>query len=89
MYHVLVLQGHDPFSVWSLPKPHAIALLPPETSLGQTLRAFYRAVHIYYPSERSAEEGLEVITTGVAFLHTVKAWWHECDRESSSDNQRG
>jgi hypothetical protein len=89
VYQVLILQGHDPFSVWSLPKPQAIALLPPETSLGQTLRAFYRAVYIYYPTEESAEEGLQVITTGVTFLHTVKSWWHEHDRESSSDSQRG
>jgi hypothetical protein len=87
VYQVLVLQGHDPFSIWSLPKPQAIALLPPETFLGQTLRAFYRAVQIYYPSEESAEEGLAVITTGVTFLHTVKSWWHEYDCERSSDNQ--
>jgi hypothetical protein len=51
VYQVLVLQGHDPFSMWRLPKPHAMDLLPPDTSLGQTLRAFDRAVHIYYPSE--------------------------------------
>jgi len=87
VYQVLVLQGHDPYSVWSLPKTQAIALLSPETSLGQTLRAFSRALHIYYPSEESAEEGLAVITTGVTFLHAVQSWWHEYDRESSSESQ--
>ena len=87
VYQVLVLQGHDPFSVWSLPKPQAIALLPPETSLGQTLRAFNRAVHIYYPFEESVEEGLALITTGVTFLQTVQSWWQEYNRESKSDTQ--
>jgi len=77
VYQVLVLQGYDPFFVWSLPKLEAIALLPPETALGQTLRTFYQAVYTYYPCEESAEEGLAVILTGVTFLQTVKAWWHE------------
>jgi hypothetical protein len=87
MYQALVLQGHDPFSVWNLPKPQAIALFPPETSLGQTLRAFERAVHSYYPSEESTEEGLAVITTGVTFLRAVQSWWQEYDPGSSSDHQ--
>src|SRR5712692_4760168 len=86
-YQVLILQGHEPFSVWNLPKPQAIALLSPETSLGQTLRAFERAVRIYYPFEASEEEGLAVITTGATFLQAVQSWWQEHDRESVSDHQ--
>jgi len=86
-YHVLILQGHDPFSVWNLPKPQAIALFSPETSLGQTLRAFERAVRISSPFEASEEEGLAVITMGVAFLQAVQAWWQEQDRESESIHQ--
>ncbi len=77
VYQVLVLQGHDPFFVWSLPKLQAIALLPPETALSQTLGAFYQAVNTYYPREASAEEGLAVILTGVTFLQAVKSWWYE------------
>lgn len=75
LYQVLVLQGHDPFTVWSLPKPHAIELLPPDTPLGQTIRAFYEAVQTYYPYEQLQVEELAVIETGIAFLHNVKAWW--------------
>lgn len=89
MYQVLILQGHDPFSIWGLPKPQAMDLLPPETALGQTLRAFDQAVRSYYPSEGSAEAGLAVITAGVTFLHTVKSWWHEYDRESSPAGRAG
>ncbi len=77
VYQVLILQGHDPFIVWSLPKPQAIALFPPDTSLGQTIRAFYQAVQTYYPYEELLTEGLTVIETGVSFLQTVKAWWNE------------
>jgi hypothetical protein len=88
VYQVLVLQGHDPFSIWSLSKAQAIALLPPETPLGQTSRAFYQAVQTYYPSEEVVGEGLAVIITGVAFLHTVQSWWqaHKYDGESLSHN---
>lgn len=89
IYQVLVLQGHDPYSIWNLPKPQAMTLFPPNTALGQTLRAFYQAVQAYYPSEESVEKGLAVITAGVTFLQAVKAWWqeHEHGHESLSDNQ--
>lgn len=87
VYQVLVLQGHDPFSVWSLPKSQAIALFPPQTSVGQTLRAFERAVHSYNPSEESTEEGLSVITTGVTFLHAVQSWWQEYESENYPSHQ--
>jgi hypothetical protein len=77
---VLILQGHDPFTIWSLPKPQAIALLPLDSldsSLGQTIRAFYQAVQVYYPFEELDTEGLAVIETGVRFLQAVKSWWLE------------
>lgn len=77
VYQVLILQGHDPFTIWSLPKPQAIALLPPDTPLGQTIRAFYQAAQTYYPYEELLVEGLTVIETGVSFLQTVKAWWNQ------------
>jgi hypothetical protein len=28
LYQLLILQGHDPFAVWRLPKPQALTLLP-------------------------------------------------------------
>lgn len=87
MYQALDSQGYDPFSVWNLPRPQAIALFSPETSLGQTLRAFYQAVQVYYPLEKPVEEELAVITAGVTFLHAVQLWWQECDRKSFSDHQ--
>ncbi len=77
VYQMLILQGHDPFSIWRLPKPQAIALLPLDTPLGYTIRAFYQAAQSYYPSEKSVEKGLAVIETGIAFLQSVKAWWRE------------
>jgi hypothetical protein len=85
VYQVLALQGHDPFTAWSLPKPQAIALMPSDTPLGQTIRAFYQAVQTYYPSEESVAEGLAVIETGIAFLQNVKTWWleHEDDIKKS------
>jgi hypothetical protein len=79
LYQVLVLQGHDPFTVWSLPKPEAIELLSPDTALGQTIRAFYEAVQIYYPYEQLQVEELAVIETGIAFLQSAKAWWLEVE----------
>jgi len=42
-----------------------------------TVRAFYQAAQTYYPLEKSIEEGLAVIETGIAFLQSVKAWWLE------------
>lgn len=80
LYQVLVLQGHDPFTVWSLSKPEAIELLPPNTPLGQTIHAFYQAVQTYYPYEQLQVEELAVIVTGIAFLQSVKTWWLEHKR---------
>ena len=80
LYQVLVLQGHDPFTAWSLPKPEAIELLSPDTPLGQTIRDFYQAVQTHYPYQQLLAEALAVIETGIAFLQSVKAWWLEHER---------
>jgi hypothetical protein len=44
--------------------------------LGREIRAFYRAVWTYYPSE-SVEPALAVIAMGVAFLRAAKSWWED------------
>jgi len=74
---LLVLQGHDPFEIWRLPKPQALTLLPVDLPTGQAIRAFYQAVLTYFPSEESTEDGLRVIATGVTFLQTAQRWWQE------------
>jgi hypothetical protein len=58
-------------------KKEAIALLPPDTPLGRDIRAFYRAVWAYYPSEESVEHALAVIAMGVAFLRAAESWWED------------
>ena len=82
VYQVLVLQGHDPFTIWSLPKPQALELLSPDTSLGQTIRAFYQAMQTYYPYEQLLVEALAVIETGIAFLQSIQSWWLEHEQSS-------
>ena len=77
LHHLLILQGHDPFRVWGLPKDEVIALLPEDRPLGRPIRDFYRAVRAYYPGEASIEGALAVIETGVATLQAVNAWWEE------------
>ena len=74
---LLVLQGHDPFEVWRLPKPEALALLPATSPAGGAIRAFFHAVQTYYHTEQSIEEGLQVIATGVAFVQIAQGWWQE------------
>lgn len=77
LYQVVALQQTDPIRVWNLPKPAAIELLPPTSNLGQTIRAFDQAVRCYYPNEQFVADGLRVVETGMAFLHSVKRWWEE------------
>ena len=74
LYQTLSLLQPDPIAVWNLPKPAAISLLPEETPLGQTIRAFDMAVRSYYPDERTADGALRVIERGVEFLRAAKAW---------------
>ena len=71
-------------------------------TLGQTIRAFYRAVQVYYPAEDIIAEGLAVLKAGVVFLQTVKSWWasgalylprahmrHTDDRPSNDSDPQG
>ncbi len=74
LYQLLTLQQDDAIHVWGLPKEQAIALLPPDTALGQTIRTFYQAVQTYYPAQTSVEQALTVIETGLMFLRAVKTW---------------
>lgn len=75
LYQVLTLQQDDVINVWGLPKKEAIARLPEDTVLGQTIRAFYQAVKTYYPTESSLEGAFSVIESGFAFLTAAKQWW--------------
>lgn len=75
LYHIATLQHGDPTAVWNLPKLDVIALLPPETEVGGAIRAFYAAVHDYYPDEATLEGRLAVIARGVEFLAVAQAWW--------------
>jgi hypothetical protein len=72
-----VLQGHDPFKVWRLPKPEALALLPATSPAKGAIRAFFQAARTYYPTEQSTLEGLQVIATGMASLQAAHSWWQE------------
>lgn len=75
LYQVAALQQDDPIRIWNLPKPAVIALLPADSELGQTIRAFDAAVRAYYPDERLVADGLQVLVTGTAFLAAAKRWW--------------
>jgi hypothetical protein len=77
LYQVLTLQGDDAIGIWGLPKQEAIARLPGNTALGQTIREFYRAVSTYYPTESSLEGAFSIIESGSAFLKAAKYWWNE------------
>ena len=72
--HVLVLQQDDPVRIWGLTKEQAIDLLPHNTKLHRQIRAFYHAVHSYYPAEESVDGALAVIEAGVGFLEAVQSW---------------
>jgi hypothetical protein len=74
LYQTISLLQPNPIAVWNLPKPAAISLLPEETPLGQTIRAFDAAVRSYYPDECTADGALQVIERGVEFLRAAKLW---------------
>ena len=60
--------------MWQLPKPEVIALLPQDEPIGRAMDAFNQAVWAYYPSETGVDDALQVIQTGVGFLHAVREW---------------
>jgi hypothetical protein len=74
LFNVLTLRAEDPLAVWALPKDAAIAQLPADELLGQTIRRFYQSVRAYYLGKPSAENALTVIEAGVSFLQAAKAW---------------
>lgn len=74
LYQVAALQQDDPIRVWNLRKEQVIALLPADSELKQTIRAFDAAVRTYYPEERLVADGLKVLETGMTFLAAVKRW---------------
>jgi hypothetical protein len=75
LYQILVLQQENAPQIWCLPKEQAIALLPADSHIRQTILRFYRAVCAYYPDQRSVEQALEVYQSGLAFLRAARLWW--------------
>ncbi len=73
LYHVLTLQHPDPIHIWGLPKEQAIDLLPPDTTTGQAIRAFYRVLVAYYTGGQAVEQAMDVFESATAFLREAKA----------------
>ena len=87
LYHVLTLQQQDGVRVWGLPKEAAIALLPPNSALGDRIGRFYEALHTYYPAAASPAHALAAIEHGIAFLHAAQAWWQEKGQGGADDRR--
>ncbi|MEZ4621647.1 MAG: NUDIX domain-containing protein [Caldilineaceae bacterium] len=81
LYQVVALQQGDPFSIWRLPKPAVIELLPTTSELGQTIRTYDQAVRRYYPTEASTHDGLAVLAAGTAFIEAIQRWWPTFPKE--------
>ncbi len=75
LYHLLIGRGADPIVMWSLTKQEAIERMPPGTTAGDAIRAFYAALLLYYPAEDSVNAALDVLVLGVTFLRAAKADW--------------
>lgn len=82
LYNVLTIHAQDVFSIWTLPKDRAIALVPPESILSGPLRAFSTAVHDYYPTEVSIDQALTVIEHGIAVLQAASEWYGEMSSQT-------
>ncbi len=72
-----MLQHADAVHVWGLPKPEAIALLPPASSVQCAITIFHATVVAYYEREASVENALAVLRQAVAFLSGARTWWEE------------
>ncbi|MCI0438858.1 MAG: hypothetical protein L0177_06965, partial [Chloroflexi bacterium] len=72
LFNALTLRADDPLSVWRLPKPAAIELVPESEPLGREIRAFYRHVREYYAHDHSVESALNVIESGVGCLRAAR-----------------
>ncbi len=74
---MLALREESAIQVWGLPKEQAIGLLAPETSQGRAIRAFYEEIYAYYTVDASVARALQVVSSGAAFLSSVKRWWEQ------------
>lgn len=73
LFQLIIVRGADPIATWSLTKLQAIDAMPADTPPGAAVRAFYDALHTYYPAEDSVDAALDVLVRGVAFLRVAKA----------------
>lgn len=73
LYSLLIVRGGDPIAIWNLTKQDAIEALPPDTSAGQAIRAFYANVLVYYPAARSLDAAINVLQSGALFLEAARA----------------
>ncbi len=73
LFQLLIVRGADPVATWSLTKQQAIDATFADTPPGAAIRAFYEALHEYYPAEDSVDSALDVLIRGVAFLRAAKA----------------
>jgi hypothetical protein len=73
LYNLLVVRGGDPFEVWTLPKPVAMARLaagePPEPEY----RAYYESLTAHPPAACTIKDLLAILERGVGVLHAVQA----------------
>jgi hypothetical protein len=72
LYNLLVVRGADPFQVWTLPKPAAMARLG-EGPPAPEYRAYYELLMARPPSACTTDDVLRILERGVAVLHAVKA----------------
>lgn len=77
LFHILTVESGTPVAVWNLRKADAVAQVSEGTSIGAAIRAFDDAVRAYYPEERSVDDALQVIDTGIHFLHAATRWWKD------------
>lgn len=73
LYSFVVCYSKEPETIWQLPKPNAIELLPADEPSGAAIRSFYKAVLVYYCQEQSVGNALNVIGTGADFLKLAKS----------------
>ena len=77
LYHVLVLAGHagDPYAVWRLTKPEAIARAASIGEVGRTIRHFAHALSTHYATGETLPTALAALEAGVAFLRVAQCWY--------------
>lgn len=75
LYQILTCATRDPLHVWTLPKEHAMDLLPDRKSPGFEVRHFYRTMRARSGGDGSIENGLETISAGTGFLKAAHTWY--------------